>query len=173
MTPLMTPEEWEFLKPYLKKDMVMLEYGFGNSTKIYSGLVKKLYSIEHHQRWYSRMKPGLAKCDNVDYIHIRATGKFKKYGPSKPEWFKDYINWPKTTSEIFDIVMIDGRARQYVAESILDNITEDSLVFIHDYTDGWPDKYPSKKRPRYDRVLKFYDIVDARHTLALLKKKTI
>jgi hypothetical protein len=91
--------------------------------------------------------------------------------PSKKEWFIDYINWPKTISQMFDIVMIDGRARQWVAESILGNITENSLVFLHDYTDYWPENKPRIKRRRYNRILNFYDIVDAQDTLALLRKK--
>ena len=172
LTPLMKPREWEFMKPYLKKDMVMLEYGSGQSTQIFAKLVQTLYSIEHHTGWYTQVQPSLVPFMNVNYIHIPPNdNSFLPYGPSKPEWFEDYINWPKKQSQMFDIVFIDGRARQYVAESVIDNITSDSLVFLHDYTNGWPEDKPAKKRPRYDRVLEFYDIVDAVHTLALLKKK--
>ena len=172
MTPMMRPAEWEFLRSYLKKDMIMLEYGSGHSTRIYSNYVKTLYSIEHHYGWYHKIKKEVRDLDNVNCVYVPPNIMMPgRMAPSKKEWFIDYINWPKTISQMFDIVMIDGRARQWVAESILGNITENSLVFLHDYTDYWPENKPRIKRRRYNRILNFYDIVDAQDTLALLRKK--
>lgn len=165
IVPLMKPNEWSFLRSYLNNQQVMLEYGSGSSTSVISGYVKKLYSIEHNQRWYDKVSEDIKHLPNIEYFFIppNATPIDGKLKPAKYEWFEDYINWPKSREEIFDVVLIDGRARQWVAESILDNITKESLVFIHDYG--------KNKRPRYDRVLEFYDVVASEHTLVLLKKK--
>ena len=85
LTPLMKPREWEFMKPYLKEDMVMLEYGSGQSTEIFAKLVKTLYSIEHHKGWYEQVQPSLVFHMNVNYIHIAPNdNSFLPYGPSKP-----------------------------------------------------------------------------------------
>ena len=163
--PLMKPNEWEFLQSYLHKDQIMLEYGSGRSTAIISGHVQTLYSVEHDAKWHNKVSSDIKHLPNINYFHVppNVIPKKEKLKPAKYEWFVDYINWPKTQDTIFDVVLIDGRARQWVAESILDNIRDDSFVFIHDYG--------KNKRPRYDRVLEFYDIVASEHTMVLLKKK--
>lgn len=163
--PLMKPNEWEFLKSYLRKNQIMLEYGSGRSTSIISNYVKQLYSVEHDAKWYNKVSNDIKHLPNIKYFHVPPTivPKNKVLKPAKYEWFVDYINWPKTQDVTFDVVLIDGRARQWVAESALDNIRNDSLVFIHDYG--------KNKRPRYDRILEFYDIVASEHTMVLLKKK--
>ena len=164
MIPLMKPNEWDFLRSYLHKNHTMLEYGSGRSTAIISGYVRRLYSVEHDKGWFKQIKDETKHLPNVHCVHVAPNtnlpGKLK---PAQYEWFVDYINWPKTQTTIFDVVLIDGRARQWVAESILDNIRDDSFVFIHDYG--------KRKRPRYDRILEFYDVVDSEHTMVLLKKK--
>ena len=165
MIPLMKPNEWEFLSSHLRRDQIMLEYGSGSSTSFISGYVKKLYSIEHDKSWHKQVKDQIKHLPNVELVYVKPNtdigGKLK---PAQYDWFVDYINWPKTQDTVFDVVLIDGRARQWVAESILDNIRDDSLVFIHDYG--------QRKRPRYDRILEFYDVVEEVHTMVLLKKKT-
>jgi len=165
LQPMMKANEWEFLSSSLQKDHVMLEYGSGSSTSFISSYVKKLYSVEHDRDWYKKVKDQTKHLPNVEMIHVAPnTNKPGKLKPAQYDWFVDYINWPKTQNTIFDVVLIDGRARQWVAESILDNIRDDSLVFIHDYG--------KRKRPRYDRVLEFYDVVEEVHTMVQLKKKT-
>ena len=68
---------------------------------------------------------------------------------------------PTKINKIFDTVLIDGRARQWVAESILPFIHKESKVFIHDFV----------HRPRYSRVHQFYDVIKTVDTMVMLKKK--
>jgi hypothetical protein len=168
MIPMMTKNEWEFLKSYLHSDQIMLEYGSGISTGLLAKLVNTLYSIEHYKDWYNRVVKEIKGLDNVQYLYIpKESGAPKEDRNLDPKFYEKYINWPKTQDVIFDVVFIDGRARQWVAESILDNIRDDSLVFIHD----WNPKLKPKYRMRYKRILDLYDIVKSENMMTLLRKK--
>ena len=52
-TPLRFKEEYKFIEKYLNKDDILLEWGSGNGTIYFSGLVKKLISIEHDVDYYN------------------------------------------------------------------------------------------------------------------------
>src|SRR5210317_774743 len=167
--PMSFQNEWDFLVSHLSKDQIMVEYGSGHSTYELAPRVKKLISIEHNKDWFNNINSKVKALDNVEYIFIPP----EKGAPNKlrgidPKWFYTYITWPKTRNEKFDVVLIDGRARQYVAESILGNITEDSYVFIHDWN---PKIRDEKYRIRYERILEFYNVVNSERKMTLLKKK--
>ena len=51
----------------------------------------------------------------------------------------------------FDLVLIDGRARPQCAEKVIPYLSDDAVVFIHDF---W-------KRPDYSWVLNLYDEVES------------
>jgi hypothetical protein len=71
-TPLMHEKEYKFLEKFLTPDDILLEWGSGNSTIYYSGIVKKLISIEHDIYYYDQIKKTIDVYDikNVDLIHI-------------------------------------------------------------------------------------------------------
>ena len=61
----------------------------------------------------------------------------------------DYID--KLGVDCFDVIFIDGRARTDCAYKALNYISEDSIVFIHDF---WP-------RTAYHKVFEWYDEIDS------------
>lgn len=164
-TPLMHSNEIELIERYLDQDTTMLEYGSGASTAYFAEKVKHLTSIEHNQRWVKVVENKIQNLSNVEYVVIPTTN----VKPAPKDLFAKYIDWPKTQNRKFDVVFIDGRARQWVAESVQNVIDETSIVLVHDWgpiVDG-----SGMKRPRYDRILDFYDVVDQAGTLVALKKK--
>ena len=81
------------------------------------------------------------------------------------EWHTliNYVNKPiELIDEYgkFDIVLVDGVAREFCAYRAKDLIKDDGLIFFHDF-----------KRTQYHGVLNFYEIVEQVDTLALLKLK--
>jgi len=158
--PYMKSKEWNFLISHLNSEDIMLEYGSGSSTTLLGPLVKKLVSLEHDKKWYEKVlnENNLA---NVELCFVPPDSP--RTIPTQKEQFLSYINWVTTRKEIFTKVLIDGRARQWCAESILDNLAENHLVFLHDYN--------LIERPYYQRVLDFYEIIDKCHTMIMLKKK--
>lgn len=164
-TPLMHSYEYEFIAKYLTPDDILLEWGSGNSTIYFSGLVKKLISVEHDDRWYKKIKKVVEQLeiDNVEQYNINAHTPDPI--PCRYEQFKDYIEFPKKEQLKFTKVLIDGRARKYCAKSIVDYINEDCVIFIHDFN-----------REDYQKVLKYYDAIEILtdgQGIAALKKKAV
>lgn len=86
-------------------------------------------------------------------------------GRDKHEWHTliNYVNKPlELIKEYgkFDIVLVDGVAREFCTYRAQDLIKDDGLIFFHDF-----------KRPQYHGVLNFYEIVEQVDTLALLRLK--
>lgn len=161
--PLMFPHEYNFIEKYLNKDDILLEWGCGNSTIYFSGLVKKVCSIEHDIRWVEKMQKVIKAyyIDNIIIHHVASHSPDPI--PCRYEQFKDYVEYPKQHKLKFTKVLIDGRARKYCAKSIYDYIDENVLVFIHDFN-----------RPDYQKTLKYYDVVEQLKEgqgIAVLRKK--
>lgn len=161
----MAKDEYQFIEKYLNKDDILLEWGCGNSTIYYSGLVKKLISIEHDIDYFNFIKNAINayNIDNIEQIHIPA--HYPQPNPSRYEQFKDYIEYPSKNNLKFTKVLIDGRGRIYCAFSIVNMLNENVIVMIHDFN-----------REEYQYVLDYYDIVDrithTRQGIVALKKKT-
>ena len=83
----MDPKEGKLIKTYLTKDTVMLEYGCGGSTLIFSKYVKKLYTIEHNLDWFWKIQEQIYQkgIDNVE-LHLC---DIPKGVPTKREEFWD------------------------------------------------------------------------------------
>lgn len=159
--PYMKREEWEFLKSHLNKNQRMLEYGSGNSTICIAPLVKTLWSVEHNKEWFDRVINMVFDFNNVNLFYVPQD--LPRSNPTKLEEFQTYVDWIKDKDIKFDIVLIDGRARQWCAESILDKLSDNHTVFLHDYN--------LIERPYYKRVEKFYKIVNSCHTMISMVKK--
>lgn len=162
--PLMFEHEYKFIEKYLNKNDTFLEYGSGNSTLYFSGLVKKVISIEHDLDWINMIQKTIDaySIDNVELIHVAANSPDPI--PCRYEQFKDYIEYSNTIKEPITKVLIDGRARKYCAKAIIDIIDFDTIVFIHDFN-----------REDYQKVLKYYEpveILTEGQGIAALKKRT-
>jgi hypothetical protein len=145
----MHEHEYKFIEKYLTKDDVLLEWGSGNSTLYFSGIVKKVITIEHDIDWVNTLSD-VINAYNVDNIEIHQISAHSPEPiPCRYEQFKDYIEYVKKNEFKFTKVLIDGRARKYCAKSIWDYIDEETIVFIHDFN-----------RPDYQMTLKYYNILD-------------
>lgn len=162
-TPLMYTHEYKFIEKYLNESDTLLEWGSGNSTIYFSGLVKKVITIEHDMDWLNMVKTviGAYNIENIETHYIAAHSP--EPIPCRYEQFKDYIEYVKKNQLNFTKVLIDGRARKYCAKSIYDYIDENVIIFIHDFN-----------RPDYQKTLKYYDLIDIDTNgqgIAALKKK--
>lgn len=164
--PLMNDWEYKFIEKFLSKDDILLEWGSGNSTLYWSGIVSNVISIEHDIDWIHDLNKviNLYNIDNIELHYVPAHSP--RPVPCRYEQFKDYINYPKEKKLKFSKILIDGRARKYCAKSIWEYIDETAIVFIHDFN-----------RPDYQMTLKYYDIIDVewkgQGIVALRKKNEI
>ena len=163
-TPLMHKHEYGLIEKYLSSDDVLLEWGSGNSTMYFSGIVKKVISIEHDIDWINKIQTAIDTYDikNISIHHVPANSPFPN--PCRYEQFKDYVEYPINKKFKITRVLIDGRARKYCAKAIYNVINKNTIVFIHDFN-----------RLDYQKVLKYFDIVEQLtegQGIAALRKKT-
>ncbi|MCM4161415.1 FkbM family methyltransferase [Antarcticibacterium flavum] len=104
-----------FLKQRLNKDLVVFEYGSGNSTIWYSKRVKQVVSVEHNVEWFNKIKSRVSNSSNVDYI-------FKNLGSG--EYQNEILNY----NNAFHIVVIDGLQRVQCSLNTLGALKEDGVI---------------------------------------------
>lgn len=173
-TPLMYYNEYKLVEKYLNKDDIFLEWGSGNSTIYFSGMVKKLITLEHDKYYWDQTESAIKMFDikNIENILIISKVNLRPTKENRYKVFEEYINFPKNNDIEFTKVLIDGRGRKFCALSILDIIDENVIVFIHDFNHDDVEGYPDDDY--FNDILKHYDIVervlDGRGIVALKKK---
>lgn len=177
--PWMHQKEIDLIRRYINPKTLMLEWGSGGSTFFFSELAGDYYSIEHDLRLGRKIKIRLFLHRFISaftgggwrqkiHFYLVKPNSANRSVPSKYEEFKDYIEIVDRLGVArFDVVLIDGRAREHCAERVLKYIDRDSIVFIHDFF--------SPGREYYSRVLQWYEVIDSvkdtPQTLAALRKK--
>jgi hypothetical protein len=155
--PWMDDSEILLILKYLYYTDTMLEWGSGGSTLYFPHFVDKYYSIEHDDEWNKKIKSELSNTRyKVDYHHVSRDLPISS--PSTYEQYKSYIEYiHKLGVKVFDKVLVDGRGRGWCAETALQYLHKDSIVFMHDF---W-------NRPQYHVVFNWYDELDSIKTPGL------
>ena len=159
----MNEREKAVIEKYLNPEVVMMEWGSGGSTVKFARKVKRYYSVEHNYDWYQEVKS--AAPSNVTLFYKPGKELPDLYHQSEYKHYTEYLDIVYEIGEMFDVVLIDGRARRLCALKIIPYLKPDSIVIIHDWC----------ARPPYHCVLDYYDIVDkvedTEQTIASFKLK--
>lgn len=126
-----------YLKKFVNKNKIVLEYGSGASSVWFSKRCKKLISIEHDELFYSKLKK-IKKKNNLKfkYFLTKPQSKIDQYRSNriKNYSFKNYIFKPNTLGIKFDIIFIDGRSRIECLKNSL-NLIKKKGVIVFDNSD--------------------------------------
>jgi SAM-dependent methyltransferase len=114
--PWMTYPSIEFLKNRIRKDMIVFEYGCGESTLWWASRVKEVVSVEHNKDWFEKVLHRIPA--NVNIFHIGL-----EYGGSYSRKIMEY-------RDKFDIVVIDGRDRVNCVLNALDALKPDGVIIF-------------------------------------------
>lgn len=142
------------IKPYLTKEARVLEYGSGLSSIEIANMVKSLLTIEHNRFWYEKIQPKLP--DNTTIKLVFSTN-YRGGTDGTYEQFKDYIETPEG---IFDVILIDGRARIECAKYCKNIADENTIIFVHDYN-----------RDEYKEIENYLELIEVVGTMAKFKLK--
>lgn len=156
-TPLMHEKEYHFIEKYLTSDDILLEWGSGNSTIYFSGIVKKVITLEHDIDYHKQIEDTINIFDikNIDNVLIVSKCDLLPTKENRYKVFEEYINYPKNLK--FTKVLIDGRVRKYCALSLLEMDYND-IVFIHDFNHNDVEGYIDEEY--FNDILKHYNIID-------------
>ncbi|XDD41528.1 hypothetical protein AB3N58_09390 [Leptospira sp. WS60.C2] len=165
--PLLDEQPWinfdamRFLRVSLNSKMKVFEYGAGGSTLFFLNLTDKVFSVEHDETWFMRVKECVSakgKAENwTGYLKVpEYNNKLSSFDPGNPMLYqssdinlsnmsfeayaKSISNYP---DDFFDVILLDGRARpSCFLESkaklkkngffILDNAEREHYSFVKD-----------------------------------------
>ncbi|MEM9720208.1 MAG: hypothetical protein AAGA10_13200 [Bacteroidota bacterium] len=112
----------------------VLEYGCGYSTLIFPNLLPangEWISLEHNLEWLTEIKPRVTEGKkNVTVHEIKANADIWKGFGQYPD-FKDYVDFPKSL-EKFDLVLVDGMAREACIDLAPELLNENGILVVHD-----------------------------------------
>lgn len=154
--PYFTFQANEWLKKYLKKDMLVFEWGSGGSTIYIAKRVRQITSIEYSDEWYSKMKwylrlKSISNCElkfippeyNQDIGNISDLSQCRSNNPAyQNATFKKYCEYIKQfPKNYFDLIIVDGRARPSCLAIAKDYVKIGGYILLDDaeretYNDG-------------------------------------
>jgi hypothetical protein len=137
--PWITYPSLSFLEGRVSKNLVVFEWGSGNSTLWWAGRARRVVSCEHDRTWYEKMKDLLPT--NAELSHIALT-EGEKYARAILKYVDE-----------FDIVVIDGRERVKCATNVLSALKA-SGVIVWDNSDrlSYQDGYDFLVRSGFRRI---------------------
>lgn len=149
-----------FIKSILKSEMIVFEYGSGGSSLFFAERVRRVISIEHDEKWLNMVNRTMESNNLKNWkghlVLPQMIDKNNKLDYSNPthylsHWqeyshfiFKNYATYINQYEDLlFDIIMIDGRARPscfiHAKEKIkpggyliLDNSERKHYQIVHD-----------------------------------------
>ncbi|MDH5216075.1 MAG: class I SAM-dependent methyltransferase [Gammaproteobacteria bacterium] len=112
--PLYTYPSIEFIENHINNTMSVFEYGTGGSTFWWAKHVKRVVACDHSKRWYEKILTN--EPQNVEAVHVELI-----YGG-------DYCRTAAQYPGEFDIIVVDGRDRNNVAQQLLPGLKPDGVI---------------------------------------------
>lgn len=167
--PWMHESEINLITAFLNPNDIMLEWGCGGSTILFSQEVKEYHSIEHNREWYEQVTKKVKEKGYINVsTHFVPCEVEDPIFPSKKEDYKTYIEYPTTIGKKYDKILIDGRSRQFCSEYALNFLNPGGLVFFHDFWMPGRERYQEIVLKHYNEVA---SIVHSSQTLVILRSK--
>lgn len=116
--PWLTYPAINFLSERLNQNLMVFEYGSGNSTFYYSKIVKKVIAVEHNKEWYEKIKSKLPENSEIVFANLDCHGS--------------YCQTIKSTKQNFDIIIIDAEDRANCIRNCLNNLSEIGVIILDD-----------------------------------------
>lgn len=116
--PWMNYSAIAFLESRLTPDLSVFEFGSGNSTRFFAGLVRKVVSVECDRDWYEKVKDTLPANARLT---LCAPYRLDRYLATLPE-----------QGERFDVIVVDAEDRDAVLRVAPDGLTERGVIVLDD-----------------------------------------
>jgi len=144
--PWLTKNSVEFIKKYMSKEHMVLEFGAGASTVFFSKYARKVYSFE--SGGYSTRKGNLDR--SLDWFK-QLSVKFKNSGVDNVELYllQGYPNSEvlydrlisSFTDSFFDWVLVDGANRNLCIDKTRSKLKPGGCMIIDNYTHECPPRF--------------------------------
>lgn len=123
-------EDWLVSRP---EPATVFEYGSGASTVWLARRAGRVYSVEHDSGFARHMDAAISSYPNASVRVVEPVPRANPAVPSRKEGhegldFVDYVGAMDHVPGSFDLVVIDGRAREACLEAALGRLAEDGLI---------------------------------------------
>jgi SAM-dependent methyltransferase len=108
----------DFIIPRLTKDIVLFEFGSGNSTSFFAKRVKEVISVEHNKEWYQIVNS--TKPSNVNLVQ------------SESDSVNNYLEFFSKLKEKVDVIIVDGLHRNECLISSINKLSENGVIILDD-----------------------------------------
>jgi hypothetical protein len=134
----------------------VFEFGSGASTLWLARRVDEVHTVEHHAAFAARMRPEFAAHPHVTLHQVEARWSTRPGVPSGKAGhegldFADYVAAIDRVGGRFDLIVIDGRAREACLRAAIPHLAADGLIV-----------YDNSGRRRYRRVIEESGLVERR-----------
>ncbi len=134
----------------------VFEYGSGASTLWLARRADEVHSVEHHAGFAEHIRPTLEKYPNIDFHVVEPVKSSAPAVPSAKEGhagldFADYVATIDKVGGSFDLIVIDGRAREACLTAALPRLAADGIIV-----------YDNSRRARYERAIAAAGVTERR-----------
>lgn len=111
----------------------VFEWGSGASTLWLAKRVGSITTVEHHEGFAGHIAPTLAEHPTITSLVVPPVESATPKVPSAKEGhkgldFADYVGAIETADGPFDLIVIDGRAREACLHAALPHLVDDGLI---------------------------------------------
>lgn len=127
----------------------VFEWGSGASTIWLASRANQVISVEHDVRWANLVLKRVADCPNVQLRIVPPTKSGQITSDKngfKNLFFDDYVTEIRKVSGQFDLIVIDGRAREACLDEALSRLAPGGMILFDDFN-----------RKRYRIAVRSYD----------------
>lgn len=118
-----------------RPDAKVFEYGSGASTIWLSRRAGTVHSVEHDEGWLALMQNRIAGYDGIALTHMPADQNWSndpRYQSYKEGYegqsFEKYAKVITTTNQLYDLIVIDGRARAACLEAAQEHLAPGGMI---------------------------------------------
>lgn len=139
-----------------RRPIRVFEFGSGASTLWLASRVDEVHTVEHHASFAARIRPEFAARPNITLHQVEAAPAARPLVPSgKPGHegldFAEYVATIDRIGGPFDLIVIDGRARDACLRAAIPHLAADGLIV-----------YDNSRRRRYRRAIEESGLVERR-----------
>lgn len=160
--PWMNFKVIQWLRSYLKKEMILFEWGSGGSTLFFSKLVDQVISVEYDEEYFRFVQEQLKGKGNVELILEKPQDKgvFRSFSPGHlNSYFDNYVKTiEKYPDRYFDVIVVDGRQRNQCFKLALKKIKKNGIIVFDNFEREFYKKsqhYPAWKYLLFEGLMPF------------------
>lgn len=109
-----------YLKNFLKTQHLVFEYGGGNSTIFYSGIVEKVFTIEANKNWFDFIELKANELNLKGKIELKLCANLQDFA----------LEIESFTQNMFDVIVVDSRDREKCLLNSISHIKNEGIIIL-------------------------------------------